>query len=176
MDTLARHFIEKEPRRHIGTIFDIEVATTPGWWLQPLGMLFGGLLLGRLSGKPEHRMRRGLSDAALLGAASAVHQLGHIASARLVHAPMDTLLVTPIRTYTLYDDADKTITRQQDIGRALGGPTANITVGFGALLLSRFVKYRSLRFFGIISAITGLAALIPVAGNDGVELFRANDR
>lgn len=144
--------------------------------MQPLGILFGGLLLGRLSGKPEHRIQRGLKDAIVLGVASTVHQLGHIASARLVHAPMDTLLVTPIRTYTLYDDAHKTITRQQDIGRALGGPTANITVGIGALLLSQVEKCRSLRFFGIVSAATGLAALIPVAGNDGEELFRSNDR
>ena len=134
-------------------------------------MLMGGQLLGRLFGKPNHHVRSGLGYAAAIATAGALHQLGHIASARMVEAPMDTLLVTPIRTYTLYDDTGDTITRDQHRGRAIGGPVANITVGFAALVLSLFIKNRYLRFFGLFSTFIGFGSLMPAGGSDGEELF-----
>lgn len=172
MDRLAQHFIEAEPRHPAGTVFGVEIARTRGWWLHPLAIVFGGGLLGRVAGKPGHRLRDGLQATAVLGAVTGLHQIGHMATARIVDAPMDTLLVTPIRIYTLYDDTGKTISRGQHIGRAIGGPAANIGFGLGALVLSTFVKCRFVRFFGIISALVGLGALTPFAGNDGEELFR----
>jgi predicted MFS family arabinose efflux permease len=172
MDQLARHFIEDEPRRRVGHLRDVSVAVTRGWWLPPALTLGAGQLLGRVRGRADHPVRRGLGYSAAIGAASAVHALGHIQTARMVEAPMDTLLLTPIRLYTLYDDTGKTITRDQDIGRAIGGPAANVSIGMGALLLSLVLKNRYLRFFGVASTLFGLAALIPAAGNDGEELFR----
>ena len=171
MNDLANHFIEDEPRHSIGRVFGVEVARTRGWWVQPLGIISGGMLLGRLVGASGHRVRGGLEMTAILGAVTALHQLGHIATARIVDAPMDTLLITPIRTYTLYDDTGKVISPDQDIGRSIGGPAANIGIGLGALALSAIVKCRALRIFGALSVLVGLGALIPVAGNDGVELF-----
>jgi hypothetical protein len=171
MDELAKHFIEDEPRRHIGDVAGVEVALTRGWWVQPLGMLLAGQLLGRIFGKPDHHMRSGLGYSVAMAAAGATHALGHITTARMVEAPMDTLLVTPMRTFTLYDDTGETITEDQHRGRAIGGPAANIAAGFGALFLSRFIKSRYLRFFGIASTCIGFGSLIPVAGNDGEELF-----
>ena len=172
MDQLARHFIENELRRPIGHVLGVQVASTRGWWVLPLLILGAGQVLGRLLGKRKHSVRSGIAFSALLGAASAVHQAGHIASARVVGAPMDTLLVTPIRVYTLYDDAGKQIARGQNMGRAIGGPAANIATGFTALGCSLHFRQRYLRAFGIISILTGIAALVPVAGNDGEALFR----
>ena len=171
MEDLAKHLIEKEPRRHVGDIAGTGVSVTRGWWVQPLGMLMGGQLLGRLFGTPNHHGRSGLGYAAAIAKASALHQLGHVASARMVEAPMDTLLVTPIRTYTLYDDTGDTITKDQHRGRAIGGPLANISVGFAALFLSLFIKNRYLRFFGLFSVFIGFGALMPTGGSDGEELF-----
>jgi len=172
MEDLAKYFIEEEPRRRIGDVAGVEIAVTRGWWAQPLGMLLGGQVLGRLFGKPNHHMRSGLCYAAAIATAGAVHAMGHVKSARMVEAPMDTLLVTPIRTYTLYDDTGETITEDQHRGRAIGGPAANFAVGLGATLLSLLVKSRYLRFFGFFSILVGLGSLVPVAGNDGEELFR----
>lgn len=171
MDDLAKHFIDDEPRHHIGDVMDVEVAATRGWWAQPLGMVLGGQVLGHFFGKPGHHTRGGLGYAAAMAACGAVHSVGHITSARMVEAPMDTLLITPMRTYTLYDDTGEPISEDQHRGRAIGGPVANLAAGFGALFLSLFVKNRYLRFFGIASAFVGLASLIPAAGNDGEELF-----
>lgn len=171
MDDLAKHFIEEEPRRHIGDVRDVEVAVTRGWWVQPLGMVLGGQLLSRFFGAPEHRRRSGLGFTAGMAATSTVHALGHITTARMVEAPMDTLLVTPMRTYTLYDDTGETITADQHRGRAIGGPVANLAAGFGALFLSLFVKNRYLRFFGVASIFVGIGSLAPFGGNDGEELF-----
>jgi hypothetical protein len=112
MDELANHFIEDEPRRHIGDVAGVEVAITRGWWVQPLGMLLAGQLLGRLFGKPDHRLRRGLGYTGAIAAA-----------------------------------------------------------GIGALILSLAIRNRYLRFFGLASTFIGLGALIPVAGNDGENLF-----
>ncbi len=171
MEDLAKHFIDHEPRRHIGTISGVEVAITRGWWVQPLGMLIGGQLMGRLFGKPGHHLRDGICYSAALAAAGITHAMGHVTTARMVEAPMDTLLVTPIRTYTLYDDTGETISEDQHRGRAIGGPVVNIAAGIGALLLSLIVKNRYLRAFGIVSTLIGFGSLIPVAGNDGEELF-----
>ncbi|HET9659085.1 MAG TPA: hypothetical protein VFP05_02070 [Thermomicrobiales bacterium] len=171
MDDLAKHFIEDEPRTHIGEVLKVEVAVTRGWWVLPLEMLLGGQLLGRFFSASGHRTRTGLGYTACMAAATAVHALGHITTARMVEAPMDTLLVTPIRPYTLYDDTGETISEDQHRGRAIGGPVGSLTAGFGALLLSLLVKNRYLRFFGIASAAAGLGALIPAFGNDGEELF-----
>ena len=171
MDELAKHFIENEPRRHIGEVAGVDVAFTRGWWAQPLSVLLGGQLLGRLFGTPGHQRRSGIGYAAVIGTAGALHQFGHIASARMVEAPMDTLLVTPIRTFTLYDDTGDTISEDQHRGRAIGGPVMNIGAGIGALLLSLIVRNRYLRAFGIFSTFIGFGSLIPVAGNDGEELF-----
>jgi hypothetical protein len=173
MDNLAKHFIEDEPRTQIGDVLDVEVAVTRGWWLQPLGMVLGGQLLGRFFGASKHHRRSGLGYSAGRAAAGVAHAVGHVATARMVEAPMDTLLVTPIRTYTLYDDAGETISPDQHRGRAIGGPAANFAAGFAALFLSLFLKNRYLRFFGIASSFIGRGSLIPVAGNDGEELFRS---
>ena len=113
MDELAKHFIEQEPRPHVGDVAGVDIAVTRGWWVQPLGMLLGGQLLGRIFGNPHHHVRSGIGYATTMAAAGAVHSMGHIASARMVEAPMDTLLVTPIRTYTLYDDTGDTISGDQ---------------------------------------------------------------
>ncbi len=172
MDQLARHFIEDEPRRPLGHLLGVQVASTRGWWVMPLLIFGAGQTLGRLFGRRKRSVRSGIAYSAVLGAASALHQVGHIASARAVRAPMDILLVTPIRVYTLYDDAGKTISRGQDLGRAIGGPAANIATGFTALRCSLRFRCRYLRAFGITSILTGLAALVPVAGNDGEVLFR----
>ena len=171
MDDLAKHFIEKEPRRRIGDVLDVEVATTRGWWVSPLEILLGGQLLGRFFGNTKHPRRSGLIFTGCMAAVTAVHALGHITTARMVEAPMDTLLVTPIRLYTLYDDAGETISEDQHRGRAIGGPVASLAAGFGALTLTLLIKNTYLRFFGIASTLVGLAALVPVFGNDGEELF-----
>ena len=171
MDNLGKHLIEDEPRRHVCDVAGLGVSVTRGWWAQPLGMVLGGQLLGRLFGNPDHHLRSGLGYAAAIAAAGAVHQVGHIASARVVAAPMDTLLVTPIRTYTLYDDTGKEITHDQDVGRAIGGPVASISIGIAALFLSLLVDNRYLRFFGVFSTVIGFGALAPFGGNDGEELF-----
>lgn len=171
MEDLAKHFIEEEPRRHVGDVAGVEVAFTRGWWAQPLAMLAGGRLIGRFFGNPNHRVRSGLCYSAAIAAAGGVHALGHITSARMVEAPMDTLLVTPIRTYTLYDDTGETISGDQHRGRAIGGPVANLSIGIGTLILSLLVKNRYLRFFALFSVFIGLGSLVPTAGNDGEELF-----
>jgi len=171
MDQVARHFIEDEPRHRIGDVADVSVAVTRGWWAQPLGMLLGGQVLGHFFGKPGHHVRSGLGYSVAMAATSATHAMGHIASARMVEAPMDTLLITPIRTYTLYDDTGDLISEDQHRGRAIGGPVASIGAGVFALILSLIVKNRYLRFFGLASTFVGFGALAPFGGNDGEELF-----
>jgi hypothetical protein len=171
MDELAKHFIEEEPRRHIGDVAGVEVAVTRGWWVMPLAVLAGGQLLGRRFGKPGHRVRSGLAYTACMAAVTGTHALGHATTARMVEAPMDTLLVTPIRPYTLYNDGGETVSEEQHRGRAIGGPVASVAAGFSSLFLSLLIKNRYLRFFGIGSTFVGLAALVPAFGNDGEVLF-----
>jgi len=171
MDDLAKHFIEEEPRRRIGDVLDVEVAITRGWWIPILEALLGGQILGRFYGNTNHPRRSGLIFTGCMAAVTATHALGHITTARMVEAPMDTLLVTPIRPYTLYDDTGETISEDQHRGRAIGGPVGSVAAGLGALTLSLLIKNTYLRFFGIASALVGLLALIPVFGNDGEELF-----
>lgn len=171
MDRLAHRFIEEEPRHRIGDVAGVEIAATRGWWVPPLAVLAAGQVLGRLLGSGAHPVRDGLEYGVAIGAAGLIHQAGHIVTSRMVEAPMDTLLLTPIRVYTLYDDTGKTITRDQHVGRSIGGPAANILTGLAALALSLVVDHRVMRFFGISSVLFGLASLAPTSGNDGEVIF-----
>src|SRR5215218_4607751 len=171
MDELAKRFIEEEPRRYVGDVAGVEVAITRGWWAPPIAIVGGSQILGRLFGNPGHPVRSGFGFAACMAVATTVHALGHATTARMVEAPMDTLLVTPIRPYTLYDDTGEAISGEQHRGRAIGGPAASLAAGFGALALSLLIKSRYLRFFAVVSTAVGLAALIPAFGNDGEVLF-----
>ena len=172
MEDLAKHFIEEEPRGASATWPASRSPSRADGGRSHWACCWAVRCSGACSASRTTICAAGLCYAAAIATAGAVHAMGHVQSARMVEAPMDTLLVTPIRTYTLYDDTGETITEDQHRGRAIGGPAANFAVGLGATLLSLLVKSRYLRFFGFFSILVGLGSLVPVAGNDGEELFR----
>lgn len=171
MDPYAAHFIEAEPRRDLGHALGVEFAGTRGWWVFPVSLLVFGQILAYFIGSANRWVVRGLGYSLSIAAAVGVHFLGHLVAARLVGAPMDTFLLTPMRPYTLYDDAGTQLSRRQNLGRAVGGPVASIGAGLLALAISASSGTAILRPFGIASLVIGLFALVPVLGNDGMALF-----
>lgn len=171
MDPYAAHFIDAEPRRDLGHALGVQFAGTRGWWLFPVSLLFFGQILALLFGSAQRWMVRGLGYSLSIAAAVGVHFLGHLVAARLVDAPMDTFLVTPMRPYTLYDDTSKQLSRRQNLGRAIGGPVASLGAGLLALAIAASTGNYTLRPFGIASLLIGIFALVPILGNDGMALF-----
>ncbi len=172
MEDLAKHFIEEEPRRHVGDVAGVEIAVTRGWWAQPLGMLLGGQLLGRLFGKPNHHMRSGLCYSAAWRLRErcmpwAMWQAPAWSKRRWIPCSSPPSAPTPSMTTPARPSQRTSTAAAPSADRRRISPPAS-----GHLLLSLFVKNRYLRFFGIASTLIGLGSLVPVAGNDGEELFR----
>jgi hypothetical protein len=104
-----------------------------------------------------------------------LHSLGHILSARIVRAPMDALLINAVHWITLYHD--NSVPPQAHIGRASGGPIANL-IGMAAAIrirphLPAGMLGRDLAdtFLMFNAAILG-AALIPSQMFDGGALLK----
>ncbi len=113
--------------------------------------------------------------AILLCAVLLLHSLGHIFSARAAGAPMDALLVNAVHWVTLYYNSG--VPPQAHLGRAAGGPLANLTgllIGRGlrdllpAGPLGRDLADVFMRF----NAAIGAAALLPTPSFDGGALLR----
>lgn len=104
-----------------------------------------------------------------------LHSLGHISSARMVGASMDALLINAAHWATLY--YDNNILPEAHLGRAAGGPLANL----GGIFVGRFLRAflppgpfgRDLAdTFVLINLLIGSASLLPAPMMDGGSLVK----
>ena len=138
-----------------------------------------GLLTGALTYTLARRLARE-SPAALLALAGAlawyevdlIHVVGHIASSRLVDAPMDYVRwgFFASNGYTRHD-----VTPRQHIGRSLGGPIAS---GLAAVFywlawraLGRTLLGRIALIACIQNAVIALGSLAPISLVDGGVIY-----
>lgn len=164
-----------DPGRHLLTIAGVDWRGTDRWWLSFLAMAAGGIVLSVLidrDGGLGAILARGVLYGFAIFLASFVHWLGHLIGGRLVGAPMTGHLVTSTRQINLYHDIAP-LPRRVHLGRALGGPIANIGVGVLALLayvvgLDAVV----LLVFGGLNLVFGVGALAPLSMTDGGVVLR----
>lgn len=104
-----------------------------------------------------------------------LHSIGHIISARAAGAPMDALVINAVHWITLY--ANDNVTPRMHIGRAAGGPLANLAGGLLGWLLRPLLPAgpfgRDLvEVFALFNAGLVAASLLPTPSFDGGSLLK----
>lgn len=171
--------------RHIGVgrFLGVPIAVTPTVWLQGPFFFAIGLALTWLPGRlPDgaaagDRVTNALVFMVAGLVANAVHAAGHIVSGRLAGSAMDELLITATRDASLYRGDQRGIPSRTHIGRAVGGPLANLAAasvafallaalgpgGAGRSVLARLAS---------VNLGFGLGGLLPVPSVDGEVIWR----
>lgn len=108
--------------------------------------------------------------------ANLVHAAGHVVGGRLVGAPMDELLLTGTRIATIYRGEQAGLPPRVHLGRALGGPAANLALALlltlPAALLPAGRGREIVRLLLNQTLLAGLGALLPLPSVDGEVVWR----
>ena len=164
-------------------VFDAPLVAKGITWL-PITQVLVWAGLSYLAGqrKPERSwtQRLALGGWSMLAALGSewLHNLAHAAAAKLVGRPVDAIRVVwgmPLLVY--FDINDKTLTPQQHIVRAAGGPLLNAVLLPLFLLVRRLAPRDSLasEIGDIGSTMNGFilgAGLLPIPGLDGGAMLR----
>lgn len=168
--------LDTAPRRHLFGLWGVAWTATPWAWLSPLCWSALGVALA-LAQRDESAPRSILLDGAVYGillyACNTIHTLGHVAAGRLVRAPMDANLLTATRDVNLYTTPRASIPRAARIGRALGGPLANLLMGALGLAAGHALSVEWLRMFGWFGLLISGWTLLPIPTLDGWRIWGA---
>lgn len=150
------------------------LATRSAWisigWLTVLGQIMARVVPGRSRTGPTVA---GLGFAGLTGLSMIAHQIGTIAAARSVGAPMRGVVFTATLAYNTYPE-EPPLPATVHLLRALGGPAGNLLLGIGALKLHRrHPRIRALTYLGWLNVLFTCAALTPIPTLDGGAAIRA---
>jgi len=99
-----------------------------------------------------------------------LHTIGHIISSKIVGAPMSDNILTSTFQVNKYDD-QKSFNRSIHVGRALGGPILNLSLGILAWLFHHIYPNPWVKFLSISSIVVGLYTLLPLSSLDGEVLW-----
>jgi Zn-dependent protease len=114
----------------------------------------------------------GVGYGALLYSANLLHSLGHVLAGRLVGTPVEAILMTSTRDVVLYAQPGAAAPVRPRVGRALGGPVANLAVGLVLILAGHWAQARWVFFAGLMNVLIALWTLMPVPSLDGWVIWR----
>ena len=163
-----------EPQLVVRALGTDWLATEWAWvsvgWLAVLGQVIARVLPGR---SRRGRTLAGLGFTGLTGFSMLAHQIGTIAAARSVRAPMRAVVFTATLAYNTYPEEPPLPARVHMI-RALGGPAGNLLLGVVALKIHRrHPRIRALAYLGWLNVLFTCAALTPLPTMDGGAAIRA---
>jgi len=167
----------------IGEVFDTPVVVKGITWLPLAELLVWGFtswLAGRRRPERTHSERIGVGAVTmpiLLGLEWS-HNFAHAASASFIGVPMDALRITwgtPLVVY--YDINDPTVTPQQHILRAMGGPVFNALILPIALFLRQQTHpdsiTRDMADVAVgMNAFLCTVSMLPIPGIDGGPILK----
>ncbi|HLB65583.1 MAG TPA: hypothetical protein VJJ46_12145 [Anaerolineales bacterium] len=167
--------IRRAGRRRLFVLMGVPWEATPRAWVSlPLAAALGMLIAAAASpGQPVGgTILTGIGYGALLHLAEAIHTIGHTVSGRAVGSPMTANVLTATVHSNEYAASPEPVPGHIHIGRALGGPLANLAVGLMAIGLNAWVGSPWLRFFSQVNLLVGAAALLPIPTIDGSVIWR----
>lgn len=109
----------------------------------------------------------GLTYAAVLYAANILHTVGHIIAGRVVGSSVDIVLMTSTRDVMIYTQPGAAAPACCRVGRALGGPVANLAVGCALILAGHLTEASWTVAAGAINVGVAIWTLMPVPSLDG---------
>lgn len=164
-------------RRRLCAFLGIEWLGTRWWWISPVWMTGAGVAISLLT-RPAPGVRKrvliGLGYGQVIAASVLWHQVGTLVSGRVVGAPMDADLLTAILPVNLYrGDEGRTYPSRVHVGRALGGPLANLLLGVAMLILrARGVRRPVVALLAALNLLVAVASLVPAPTLDGGSIVR----
>lgn len=163
-----------EPRLVVRALGTDWLATESAWisigWLAVLGQVMARVLPDR---SRRGRAVAGLGFTGLTAFSMIAHQIGTIAAARSVGAPMKGVVFTATLAYNTYPE-EAPLPESVHMTRALGGPAGNLLLAVVALgLHRRHPRIRALAYLGWLNALFTCAALTPLPTMDGGAAIRA---
>ena len=122
--------VETVRRLPIGRFWGVKLLVTPLTWLSPFVFFALHLLLNLLNSHLSltERLYQALLFTLAVEITTVLHAFGHILSGKLVHSPMDELLITATRDVNLYHGDQRLIPGHVHLVRSLGGPVFNLIV------------------------------------------------
>jgi len=87
--------------------------------------------------------------------------------------PGRAVLTTSTRDVIVYERPGETESPRRRVGRALGGPAANLAAGCALLLAGGLARASWARAAGVINVVVGLWTLMPVPSLDGWVIWRS---
>ncbi len=162
-------------RRGLFHVFGVRWMATRYAWMSPLswaGLGFAMALPSQRDGDVTTLAGIGLWYGAVLYASNVVHSLGHIISGRAANAPVDAVVLTSTRDVIIYAQPGGAAPPCSRIGRALGGPIANVAAGCVLILAGYFSEMPSLTMAGVVNVGIGVWTLVPVPTLDGWVIWR----
>ena len=167
--------IHSAGRASLFTIAGIRIEATRYAWLAPITWMIIGLFIAALdrhNGTLVSLVGRAAFYGAALYSSNLFHSLGHIVAGKMVHAPMDILLLTSTRDVTLYLAGPAAYPAKACIGRSLGGPIANLGVALLSFGIAVPLGAPWLQSFGTMNVALGLWTLCPIPTMDGWVIWR----
>jgi hypothetical protein len=162
----------------LGAFWGVKLSITPITWLGPLVFFVLRLLVGLFTAGMT--LGEWLYDALLftiaVEATTPLHAFGHILSGKLVHSPMDELLITATRDVNLYYGDQRIVPSYVHLGRALGGPVFNLLMAglLYALLpvISDGIGHTIVERIASMNLFFGVGGFLPLPSVDGEVIWR----
>ena len=162
----------------IGRFWGVTLVVTPLTWLGPFVFFGLHILLNLLNFRLSltDRLYQALLFTIAVEITTVLHAFGHILSGKLVHSPMDDLLITATRDVNLYHGDQRLVPGYVHLVRSLGGPLFNIFVaGVGAMLATAVAPgFRLNLVTSLISTnlFFGFGGFLPLPSVDGEVIWR----
>ena len=157
-------------RRNLFRRFGVSWLATRYAWVSPLSWVTLGLAMAFASRKDADGTRvllAGLGYGAVLYAANVLHSVGHIIAGRVVGSPVKAVLVTSTRDVMIYAQPGAAAPARRRLGRALGGPAANLAVGCALTLAGHLAGVSGMGVAGLMNVCIAIWTLMPVPSLDG---------
>jgi hypothetical protein len=157
-------------RRSLFRVFGVSWLATRYAWLSPLSWVTLGLAMAFASRRDADGtgiLVAGLGYGAVLCAANILHSVGHMIAGRVVSAPVEAVLVTSTRDVIIYTQPGAAAPARSRVGRALGGPAANLVVGCALMPAGHFAQASWLATAGLVNVGVAIWTLMPVPSLDG---------
>jgi Zn-dependent protease len=161
-------------RRRVLTLLGVDWFVTPRARYAPAWMLVVGLLAGFLAsdGHVLEWLVTGVAYGVAIGVGVVWHQVGQVVAGQVTGRPLDGVVFTATLPFQLYSPEEEQPSKVHLV-RALGGPAANLALGWVMLILYMLgARHGFVGFLALVNMLYALAAMIPLPTLDGGVVLR----